>query len=104
MTFQHGDFPALSPLSSSLSLLSRLESVGFWLADWPTDADLLNLRKHSETPERCPILWHVFPLQAHFVPVWVYCRTGAEGNQVTKSSVSDPSAEGRRAQLDCVHT
>lgn len=38
------------------SLLSRLESVGFWLADWPTDANLVDVRKHSETP----VLMHIF--------------------------------------------
>ncbi len=49
--------------------------MGFWLADWPTDADLLNLRKHSETPEHCPILWHVFLYKP------ILCRCGCTAEQ-----------------------
>lgn len=58
----------------SLCLLSRLESVGSWLPDWPTDADLLNLRKHSESPERCPILWHLLL----YKPALSWCGCNAE--------------------------
>lgn len=73
----------LSAPSALLSLLSRLESVGFWLADRPTDADLLNLRKHSETPERCHTPWHIF----HHKPTLKLSQNRVEkGNQVTRIS------------------
>lgn len=60
LIFQHFCLSQLSVPSFHLTLLSRLELLGFWLSDWPTDADLLNLRKHSKTPECCAILWHIF--------------------------------------------
>lgn len=108
--FQHSDdsslCPSSQPPSPPLSLLSRLESVGFfWLPDWPTDADLLNLRKHSETPERSLFLWHIFPLQAHFCADGG-CTAEQSGGRSSDRNLfsSDPSAAGRRAQLDCVHT
>ena len=58
------------------SYLSRLESVGFWPADWPTDADLLNLRKHSETP----FLWHIFLYKPTLC--WCGCNCVTEWREI----------------------
>lgn len=65
MTFQHHESSPL-PLPSGPSLPLSVYYLGrsqldvffffFWLTDRPTDADLLNLRKHSLTPEHCHIL------------------------------------------------
>lgn len=48
--------------SSSIRGLQGRKPAGCWRADQPTDADLLNLRRHSQTPGSRPALWQPFPL------------------------------------------
>lgn len=48
--------------SSSIRGLQGRKPAGCWRADQPTDADLLNLRRHSQTPVSRPALWQPFPL------------------------------------------
>lgn len=48
--------------SSSIRGRQGRKPAGCWRAEQPADADLLNLRRHSQTPVSRPALWQPFPL------------------------------------------